>query len=101
MDSGIDPSYFGDEWQRIRRYKSFTSDHLCEVSPLCENSPLCKDSSLYEDSSTDRHGTHIAAVILRLTKNVDIYIGKVTESSMIRDTEKVAQVRKPEWDAGG
>lgn len=47
---------------------------------------------LGEDSSNEHHGTHIAAVILRLTKNVDLFIGKVTNSLKLSQREEIAQV---------
>ncbi|KAJ8116066.1 hypothetical protein ONZ43_g4521 [Nemania bipapillata] len=37
------------------------------------------------------HGTHIAAIILRLTKNVDLYIGKITNTSSVSQRETVVE----------
>ncbi|CZR58257.1 uncharacterized protein PAC_08148 [Phialocephala subalpina] len=37
------------------------------------------------------HGTHIAAIILKLTKNVDLYIGKITDSKTAIQREKVKE----------
>lgn len=34
---------------------------------------------------TSGHGTSIAATILRLTKNVDLYIGKIAETEEVSD----------------
>ena len=41
------------------------------------------------------HGTHIAAIILHLTKNVDLYIGKVTDSSKVSKRKEVTNVNLP------
>jgi signal transduction histidine kinase len=38
------------------------------------------------------HGTHIAAIVLRLTKNVDLYIGKITESQSVNQRMEIAEV---------
>ncbi|RSL93296.1 hypothetical protein CEP52_013344 [Fusarium oligoseptatum] len=46
------------------------------------------------------HGTHIAAIILRLTKNVDLYIGQITDSDRVSQREVVVEAMKharTEW----
>lgn len=73
LDTGIDikhPDFFGDK--RVRDRKSWTG------------------TSADEDASG--HGTHIASTILSLTKNVDIFIAKVTDSNVLEDTDRVANV---------
>lgn len=73
LDTGIDINHheiFGDE--RVKERKSWT------------------DSSADEDNSG--HGTHIASTILSLTRNVDVYIAKVTESNVLEDTDRVSEV---------
>jgi len=40
------------------------------------------------------HGTHVAGIILELTKSVDLYIGKITETRMCKDKEQIAKVMR-------
>jgi len=47
------------------------------------------DSDGRADVDKDGHGSRIAAIILRLTKNVDLYIAKVTNSEYIGQAEVV------------
>jgi hypothetical protein len=49
------------------------------------------------DATVDKtgHGTHIAAIILRLTRNVDLYIGKITDSVTVGQREVVVEVPRP------
>jgi signal transduction histidine kinase len=44
------------------------------------------------DIDSAGHGTHIAAIVLRLTKNVDLYIGKITESQSVNQRMEIAEV---------
>lgn len=39
------------------------------------------------------HGTHVAGIILELTDNVDIYVGKIAESRVIHETGQIVEVR--------
>lgn len=80
LDSGFDLSYsdFSDEDRsRIKEKTSFVDG----------------DSENTIDAPAG-HGTHIAAIILRLTKNVDLYIGKITNSSKVSQREEVARVTR-------
>lgn len=73
LDTGIDinhPEFFGDE--RVKACKAWTS------------------TSADEDSSG--HGTHIASTILSLTRNVDVYVAKVTENNFLEHPDNVADV---------
>lgn len=75
LDSGIDKKYpgFGDEdCDRIKEVVTFIGG----------------------DAAVDTvgHGTHMAAIILRLTKNVDLYIGKITNTSRVTRREAIAEV---------
>jgi subtilisin family serine protease len=68
LDSGIDydhADFDGPDKDRIKETKSFING----------------------DPNVDavKHGTHIAATILRLTENVDLWIGQITDS---RDVEQ-------------
>ena len=62
LDSGIDLRHkdFKDD-RRIKQTKSFI-----------------KNVDVHD---TDGHGTHMAGIILSLTQNVDVYVGKVTDST--------------------
>lgn len=47
------------------------------------------------------HGTHIASVILSLTLNVDLYVGKITETNTLKDTDNIADAIRfasEQWD---
>ncbi|KAH7127244.1 peptidase S8/S53 domain-containing protein [Dendryphion nanum] len=46
-------------------------------------------SEMHQDP--DGHGTHIASIILRLTKNCDLFIAKVTEDAKSVQRERVAK----------
>lgn len=73
LDTGIDmnhPEIFGDE--RIKAHKSWTGTSA--------------------DEDTSGHGTHIASTILSLTKNVDVYIAKITENNVLEDTDRISDV---------
>lgn len=82
LDTGIDaahPEIYGET--RIKSLKSWTG------------SPPEIDLS--------GHGTHIASTILSLTRNVDLYIGKVTETNTIENTGDVADAIRfacEDWD---
>lgn len=73
LDTGIDinhPMILQDS--RIKECKSWTG------------TPADKDSS--------GHGTHIANSILDLTRNVDIYIAKITENNILENADHIAEV---------
>jgi subtilisin family serine protease len=40
------------------------------------------------------HGTHVAGILLELTRNVDLYIGKIAESRVCQETKPIAEVAK-------
>jgi hypothetical protein len=48
------------------------------------------------------HGTHIVSTILWLTRNVDVYVAKVSDSNVIEAADNVAEVRRwQEHPTGG
>ncbi|KAI0401306.1 hypothetical protein F4802DRAFT_619006 [Xylaria palmicola] len=83
LDSGINIGHYNlspDDCSRIKASVSFV------------------DSDAEVDEAD--HGTHLAAIILRLTKNVDLYIGKITTASSVEKREKIAEalkVARTEW----
>lgn len=75
LDSGINllhPDFDSHDRERIKETKSFIDD----------------------DPDTDAvgHGTHIAAIILRLTENVDLYIAKITNTKTVDERQEIADV---------
>jgi len=50
------------------------------------------------DDDRSGHGTHIAGIILDLTSNVDLYIGRITEKRNISDISHIPEVSNP-WTA--
>jgi subtilisin family serine protease len=73
LDTGIDMNHdeiFGEE--RIKECKSWTGTKA--------------------DEDASGHGTHIASTILNLTRNVDLYIAKVTESNVLEDAHHISDV---------
>ena len=38
------------------------------------------------------HGTHIVSTILRLTRNVDVYVAKISEGKTVETVDPIAQV---------
>lgn len=79
LDSGINIEHpnFEDTRQRIIEHFSWV-----------DNKPLTDNCG---------HGTHIADTILRLSSNIDLYIGKITTSDMsntadIRNVESIVKV---------
>ncbi|KAI1110422.1 peptidase S8/S53 domain-containing protein [Nemania sp. NC0429] len=83
LDSGIDiqhPDFSGEDRDRIKEKVTFISSDA--------------------EVDTAGHGTHVAAIILRLTKNVDLYIGKITNNPSAIQREHVAEALKfarTEW----
>lgn len=78
LDSGIDlshPDFNSSDKERIKETLSFIGG----------------------DPNTDQvgHGTHVAAIILRLTENVDLYIAKITDSKYVEEREEIAAVSEP------
>ena len=73
LDSGIDSSH--SDFRKNRRIKDMVS--------WVDNEP---------GVDTCGHGTHIAGIILSLTENVDIYVGKVTQSNTFADKGPIAKV---------
>jgi hypothetical protein len=72
LDSGInfeDKEFNEEERERIKERVSFIGSSA--------------------DVDAEGHGTHMAAIILRLTVNVELYIGKVTDSDVARRTPLV------------
>ncbi|TGJ84207.1 hypothetical protein E0Z10_g4570 [Xylaria hypoxylon] len=77
LDSGIDmhhPDFSDEDRDRIKERVTFIGGDA--------------------DVDTAGHGTHVAAIILRLTKNIDLYIGKITNTSSVSQREKVVQALK-------
>ncbi|KAL6906955.1 hypothetical protein GGI43DRAFT_380477 [Trichoderma evansii] len=75
IDSGIDYNHLELDQSRIRDCKSWI-----------ENS----------DASVDKvgHGTHIAGIILQLTTNVELYIGKVTDTKKFKRRDLITEAIK-------
>jgi subtilisin family serine protease len=73
LDSGIDSSHPG-----------FAGEDRIKVKETWIGGDPGKDSS--------GHGTHVAGIILELTSNVDLYIGKVTESRRNRNKGQFSEV---------
>ena len=44
------------------------------------------------NEDTSGHGTHIAGIILDLTRNADIYIGRITETKNLSDLTRIPEV---------
>ncbi|KAH6714536.1 hypothetical protein BKA61DRAFT_734979 [Leptodontidium sp. MPI-SDFR-AT-0119] len=81
IDSGIDYNHLEVDQSRIRDWKSWI-----------ENS----------DATVDKvgHGTHIAGIILQLTTNVELYIGKVTDTKKFKRRDLITEAIKharTEW----
>lgn len=74
IDSGIAYNHLEVDSSRIRDWKSWI-----------ENS----------DATVDKvgHGTHIAGIILQLTTNVELYIGKVTDTTKFTRRDLITEVR--------
>ncbi|KAF7537785.1 hypothetical protein G7054_g3488 [Neopestalotiopsis clavispora] len=83
LDSGINvhhPDFSDEDRDRIKEKVSFIGDNA--------------------ETDISGHGTHVAAIILRLTKNVDIYVGKITNSSSVdqfEDVEKALIYSRTQW----
>jgi subtilisin family serine protease len=73
IDSGIDYNHLEVDRSRIRDWKSWI-----------ENSDATVD--------TVGHGTHIAGIILQLTTNVELYIGKVTGTKKFKRRDLITEV---------
>ncbi|KAL6408085.1 hypothetical protein AUP68_08458 [Ilyonectria robusta] len=74
LDSGIDYAYFDFDAEERFRIK--------DTVTFIGGDPMADRTG---------HGTYIAATILRLTKNVDLYIGKITDSVVVSQREEVAE----------
>jgi subtilisin family serine protease len=74
LDTGIDMSHpdFDDE-NRVRELRTWVSTAA--------------------GSDKSGHGTHIVSTILSLTRNVDVYVAKITEGNTIKTTDQIAEVR--------
>ena len=75
LDSGINyahPDFSAEDRGRIKDRFSFIDDD--------------------PDIDLSGHGTHIAAIVLRLTKNVDLYIGQITKSQSVNQRMEIATV---------
>jgi subtilisin family serine protease len=73
LDTGIDAShcYFDNE-PRIVEKKSWVTG------------PAHVDNS--------GHGTHIAGIVLDLTRNVDLYIARITNKRHLKDMDAISEV---------
>ncbi|KAI1826112.1 hypothetical protein F4861DRAFT_499199 [Xylaria intraflava] len=74
LDSGIDiqhPDFSDEDRDRIKDKVTFIDSNA--------------------DVDTAGHGTHVAAIILRLTKNVDLYIAKITNTPEVSEREGVVK----------
>lgn len=82
LDTGINsahPEFY--EESRIKALRSWT-----------DNPP---------DVDLSGHGTHIASTLLSLSFNIDLYIGKVTETNTLKNTGDIADAIRfanEEWD---
>ncbi|KAI0418851.1 peptidase S8/S53 domain-containing protein [Xylaria grammica] len=77
LDSGIDmqhPDFTDEDRDRIKERVTFIGGDA--------------------DVDIAGHGTHVAAIILRLTKNVDLYIGKITNTSSVSQREEIVEALK-------
>ena len=73
LDSGIDGQHlYFDEEDRIVDGKSWVP------------------GAARQDSSG--HGTHVAGLVLDLTRNVDIYVARITATKILTDVEAIADV---------
>jgi subtilisin family serine protease len=72
LDSGIDYNHPDIDQDRIKERKSWIGGD--------------------PDVDVIGHGTHIASTILQLTRNVDLYIAKVTKSRTFSERVQVAEV---------
>jgi len=54
----------------------------------------CKSWIKNSDATVDEvgHGTHIAGIILQLTTNVELYIGKVTDTKKFKRRDLITEV---------
>lgn len=73
IDSGIEYNHLELDRSRIRSWKSWIED---------------------SDAIVDKvgHGTHIAGIILQLTTNVELYIGKVTDTKKFKRRDLITEV---------
>lgn len=92
IDSGLDGTHgdFQSKWTRIKGYKSW----IDPTDPTSENnSPSGLRPDILRQNCKDSvgHGTHLAALILRLHRWADLYVARVTNSHS-PDALLVAQV---------
>ncbi|KAK3177310.1 hypothetical protein K4F52_009876 [Lecanicillium sp. MT-2017a] len=76
LDTGIDMSHpiIDDEQSRIKDFKTWCGGRA--------------------DEDADGHGTHIAGILLDLTRNVDLYIGKIIDTESVESRDHIAQVSR-------
>ncbi|ETS84479.1 hypothetical protein PFICI_02504 [Pestalotiopsis fici W106-1] len=77
LDSGINvnhPDFSDEDRDRIKERTAFINSNA--------------------DVDETGHGTHVAAIVLRLTKNVDLYIGKITDKPNVSQREEIAKALK-------
>jgi hypothetical protein len=74
LDTGIDTSHpdFDDD-DRLKELRSWVG------------------SAATVDKSG--HGTHIVSTILSLTRNVDVYVAKISEGNTLQATDQIVEVR--------
>ena len=74
IDSGIEYNHLEVDRSRIRDWKSWIGN---------------------SDATVDKvgHGTHIAGIVLQLTTNVELYIGKVTDTKKFKRRDLITEVR--------
>lgn len=74
IDSGIAYDHMELDRSRIRGLKSWVENSDAKVDNL-------------------GHGTHVAGIILQLTTNVELYIGKVTDTRKFKSRDSITKVR--------
>lgn len=93
----INENVSNDEENTSSRIKVAVLDTGVDINhPLFSGKERLKDRKSWTGTSADEdisgHGTHIASTILSLTRNVDLYIAKITDSNVLEDTDRIADV---------
>lgn len=85
LDTGFDAWHLDISETRMRHENGDKTDRIVGFKSWIPNQVADKDSV--------GHGTHITALLLRMTEDCDIYVAKIMEKGSLPSADHIAEVR--------